>query len=41
MDYGKTIVEGTPDALVKEYVGTDIVEVENNPKVVACLKMCS
>ena len=38
MDYGKIIVDGKPDALVKEYVGTDIVEVENNPKVVACLK---
>ena len=38
MDYGKILVEGKPDALVGEYVGTDIVEAENNPKVIACLE---
>ncbi len=38
MDYGKILVEGKPDALVEEYVGTDIVEAENNPKVIACLE---
>lgn len=38
MDHGKILVEGKPDELVREYVGTDIVEAENNPKVVDCLK---
>jgi lipooligosaccharide transport system ATP-binding protein len=37
MDYGRILVEGKPDALVREYIGTDIVEVEHNPRVVACL----
>jgi lipooligosaccharide transport system ATP-binding protein len=38
MDYGKIIVEGTPDGLIRDYVGTDIVEAENNPGVIECLK---
>jgi lipooligosaccharide transport system ATP-binding protein len=37
MDYGKILVEGKPDALVREYIGTDIVEAEYNPRVIACL----
>ena len=37
MDFGRILVEGKPDALVSEYIGTDIVEVELNPGVVACL----
>jgi lipooligosaccharide transport system ATP-binding protein len=37
MDYGKIIVEGTPEELIKEYVGSDIVEAQNNPRVIACL----
>jgi lipooligosaccharide transport system ATP-binding protein len=38
MDYGKIMVQGKPDALVREYIGTDIVEAENNPKIIACLE---
>jgi lipooligosaccharide transport system ATP-binding protein len=38
MDYGKIIVEGTPEGLIRDYVGTDIVEAENNPGVIECLK---
>ena len=38
MDYGKILVQGKPDALVREYIGTDIVEAENDPKVIACLE---
>ena len=37
MDYGGIIVKGTPDGLIRDYVGTDIVEVENNPGVLECL----
>lgn len=38
MDYGKIIAEGKPDELIKEYIGTEIVEAQNDPKVIACLK---
>jgi len=38
MDYGKILVQGKPDELVKEYVGSDIVEAENDPKVLSCLE---
>jgi len=38
MDYGKILVNGTPNDIVKAYIGTDIVEAENNPTVIACLK---
>ena len=38
MDNGMILVEGKPDELVRDYVGTDIVETENEPKVIACLE---
>ncbi|MDG6256183.1 MAG: ATP-binding cassette domain-containing protein [Methanomicrobiaceae archaeon] len=37
IDNGKTLVEGSPDALIANYVGTDIVEAENTAGVIACL----
>lgn len=37
MDYGKILLEGSPDEIVKEQIGTDIVETENDPNVIACL----
>ncbi|MGC9444675.1 MAG: ATP-binding cassette domain-containing protein [Candidatus Methanospirareceae archaeon] len=37
MDFGRILVEGKPEALVREYIGTDIVEAEHNPRVVGCL----
>ena len=37
MDFGRILVEGKPDALVRDYIGTDIVEAEHNPRVSACL----
>jgi lipooligosaccharide transport system ATP-binding protein len=37
MDNGKILVEGKPSELVKEYIGTDIVEADNNPRTVNCL----
>jgi lipooligosaccharide transport system ATP-binding protein len=37
MDHGKILVEGKPAELIREYVGTDIVEAENNPGAIACL----
>jgi len=38
MDEGKILVEGKPDDLVKDYIGTDIVEVEENQCAIKCLK---
>ncbi len=37
MDQGKILVEGKPAELVLQHVGTDIVEAENSPGVIACL----
>lgn len=38
MDHGKILVEGKPAELVRKYIGTDIVEVENVPAAEACLR---
>lgn len=38
MDYGKILVQGKPDEVIREYIGTDIVEAENDPEVIACLE---
>ncbi len=38
MDYGSILVEGSPDALVKQYAGSHVVEAENTPGVIACLE---
>jgi lipooligosaccharide transport system ATP-binding protein len=37
MDNGKILVEGSPENLVKQYVGSEIVEVEKTDDVVTCL----
>jgi lipooligosaccharide transport system ATP-binding protein len=37
MDRGKILVEGNPHELVRNQVGTDIVEAENSADVVSCL----
>jgi lipooligosaccharide transport system ATP-binding protein len=37
MDNGKILVEGSPEDLVKQYVGSEIVEVEKTDDVVTCL----
>jgi lipooligosaccharide transport system ATP-binding protein len=37
MDNGKILVEGSPGNLVKQYVGSEIVEVEKTDDVVTCL----
>ena len=37
MDSGKILVEGAPADLVKQYVGSEIVEVEKSDEVMACL----
>ena len=41
MDNGKILVEGKPSDLVKEYIGTDIVEADNNPGAIGCLNKTS
>lgn len=38
MDHGRILVEGKPDELIRKYIGTDIVEAENEPLVIACLE---
>lgn len=37
MDKGKILVKGAPADLVKQYVGEEIVEVENSTEVLSCL----
>jgi lipooligosaccharide transport system ATP-binding protein len=37
MDNGKILVEGRPADLVRDYVGSGIVEAESTPDVIACL----
>ena len=37
MDHGKILVLGAPADLVKQYVGSEIVEVEKSDEVLACL----
>ncbi|MDN7025328.1 ABC transporter ATP-binding protein [Methanoculleus sp. FWC-SCC1] len=37
MDHGKILVEGSPGSLISEYAGTDIVEADSTPQVMACL----
>jgi lipooligosaccharide transport system ATP-binding protein len=37
MDNGKILVEGTPVDLVKEYVGNEVVEIEQTDEVLSCL----
>lgn len=38
MDNGTILVEGRPDELVRAYIGSEVVEAENEPKVIACLE---
>ncbi len=38
MDNGRIFVEGNPEALVRQYVGTSIVEAEAQPRVLDCLR---
>lgn len=37
MDHGKILVEGTPADLIREHAGSDVVEVERTPAVIARL----
>ncbi|MGC8850186.1 MAG: ABC transporter ATP-binding protein, partial [Candidatus Bathyarchaeia archaeon] len=37
MDLGKIIVEGSPEELVKEHIGSEVVEVDGPPEAVACI----
>ncbi|MEM2921857.1 MAG: ABC transporter ATP-binding protein [Candidatus Bathyarchaeia archaeon] len=38
MDLGKILVEGSPHKLVKEHIGSEVIETEYKPDVVRCLK---
>jgi lipooligosaccharide transport system ATP-binding protein len=38
MDGGKILIEGTPADLVRQYAGTEVVEVEKTDSVLLCLK---
>ncbi|MCD4703806.1 MAG: ATP-binding cassette domain-containing protein [Methanosarcinaceae archaeon] len=37
MDHGRILVEGSPDQIIREYIGTDIVETKSDPKTIVCL----
>ncbi len=37
MDYGKILTEGEPGKLIREHIGTDLLEVKNSPQVLDCL----
>ena len=37
MDHGTFLVEGTPTDLVRDQVGSEIIEMDNSPEVIACL----
>lgn len=41
MDNGKILVEGKPSDLVRDHIGTDIVEADNNPAAIGCLNKAS
>jgi lipooligosaccharide transport system ATP-binding protein len=41
MDNGKILIEGKPSELVRKYIGTDIVEADNNPAAIDCLNRIS
>jgi lipooligosaccharide transport system ATP-binding protein len=41
MDNGKILVEGKPSDLVRKYIGTDIVEADNDPVAIDCLNKTS
>ncbi len=38
MDYGKIVVEGEPAQIIKDHIGTGVVEVDNHPQIVECLQ---
>jgi len=38
MDYGRILVEGRPDDLVREQIGSNILEVKADPEVLSCLQ---
>jgi lipooligosaccharide transport system ATP-binding protein len=38
MDYGKILVEGEPGQIIKDNIGTGVVEVDNFPEIVECLQ---
>jgi len=38
MDNGKILVEGTPEELVRQHAGHEIVEVESSDEIVSCLR---
>ena len=38
MDNGKILEEGSPKALIEKHVGVNVVEAENSPRVLDCIK---
>ncbi|MEL4306392.1 ABC transporter ATP-binding protein [Methanococcoides sp. LMO-2] len=38
MDYGKILVEGSPQEMIDEIIGPSIVETESDPGVISCLE---
>lgn len=38
MDQGRILVEGSPAGLIEEFIGSHIIEADNNPQVLECLE---
>ncbi|WP_340819666.1 ABC transporter ATP-binding protein [Methanolobus sp. WCC4] len=38
MDNGRILVEGSPTGVIEEFIGSNIIEAENNPQLLACLQ---
>ncbi len=38
MDYGKILVQGTPGGVIERFIGSNIIEAENDPAILECLK---
>ncbi|SFM47760.1 ABC transporter ATP-binding protein [Methanolobus profundi] len=38
MDNGKILVEGSPAGVIEEFIGSNIIEAENNPQLLECLR---
>lgn len=37
MDNGRILVEGSPSGVIEEFIGSDVIEAENNPELLECL----
>ncbi|MDG6243086.1 MAG: ABC transporter ATP-binding protein [Methanolobus sp.] len=38
MDYGRILVHGSPAGVIRDFIGSDILEAENHPRLLECLR---